>query len=243
MPAILSLNSIVPYKKKLVTDDDFSTLAVVLSCAIPVSFSITMIALLIGHEVNPSAWVPQTLQMLISNVIFDSLTIITTFTILSWAISSSGFLRIPLAIMLDLLAAAILACASLYFGLLFTDKVLSLREVFSVLIAKSTDETRLEFGPYFWVMHTTFIPTLIYLFMIMLAWVGKTMLTPVRWFFGKGQEHKNPLTLTAALCGIFIAIFSLLAFVAGEAQKYAEQREAIKKTSVSQLFIHKERRL
>jgi hypothetical protein len=117
-----------------------------------------------------------------------------------------------------------LACGSLYFGLVITDKALNLSQILHILIGRSIDNTHYELSPYFWTMHTTFIPTLLYLSLILFCWIGKAMLIPVRWFFGKGQEHKNPLKLAAALCGLFVAIFTVLAFVASAAQERAEKK-------------------
>lgn len=50
---------------------------------IALSFVMTFFAFLLGHSASPGAWVPQTLQMLISNVLFDGLTVLITFTVLS----------------------------------------------------------------------------------------------------------------------------------------------------------------
>ena len=50
---------------------------------IALSFVLTFSAFFIGHKALPNAWIPQTLQMLISNVIFDGLTILTTFWLMS----------------------------------------------------------------------------------------------------------------------------------------------------------------
>ncbi|MET0751905.1 MAG: hypothetical protein ABWZ66_00965, partial [Pyrinomonadaceae bacterium] len=182
-------------------------------------FTVTLLALSVGHLVEPSAYVPQTLQMLISNVMFDGLTMAITFAILDKALSKEGMLRLPAAIVLDIIVAGIFAVSSLYFGLIFTDKAIGLQEIIYILFARSADNSHFELSPYFWVMHTTFIPTLLYLSMILFCWAAKALLIPVRWFFGKGHEHKNPLKLTATLCGIFIAIFTVLSLAAGSAQE------------------------
>jgi hypothetical protein len=75
-------------------------------------------------------------------------------------------------------------------------------------------------------MHTTFLPTLLYLFFILFCWTGKALLIPARWFFGKGQEHKNPLKLTAMLCGIFAALFGILYFVTDAAYQRAKEKDS-----------------
>jgi hypothetical protein len=77
---------------------------------IMLGMSSTFIALMIGHITDPSAHVPQTFQMLISNMIFDGLTMVATFWILNKALAQNAMFRLPVAIFLDIIVAAILAC-------------------------------------------------------------------------------------------------------------------------------------
>jgi len=147
-----------------------------------------------------------------------------TFAILSWAMKRAGVLRIPVAIFLDLLAAAVLACASLYFGLVHTEHALSFKALLHILVARSLDGSRFELSPYFWAMHTTFLPTFFYLGLVLLCWLAKLMLSIVKAFFGKGHTHSHPFKLTAALCALVAACFTALAFAADAGKQYAEQR-------------------
>jgi hypothetical protein len=75
------------------------------------------------------------------------------------------------------------------------------------------------------VMHTSFIPTAIYCFIILNAWFGKFILLPIKWFFGIGQEHKNPIKLTVALCGCLVAIFALLYYATGVLEEHIKLQE------------------
>jgi hypothetical protein len=79
------------------------------SFAVAISFTVTFFAILLGHLANPSAWLPQTFQMLMSNVIFDGFTMVATLMILSWAIKRKSTLRIPIAVFIDIVIAALLA--------------------------------------------------------------------------------------------------------------------------------------
>ena len=191
-----------------------------------IGFTVTFVALLIGHAADPAAYVPQTFQVLASNVLFDGLTMVLTFTILSWAVGRGWLFSIPLAVFLDLVAAALLACCSLYFALVGTEHALSVRELLWVLVAHSPDGSRVKLSPYFWTMHTTFLPTFAYLALILVTWFAKLLLTPVKWFFGKGHEHKSPLKLTAALCTTISVIFGLLFLGAGSAYERAKEKAA-----------------
>ncbi|HEV7643750.1 MAG TPA: hypothetical protein VGO50_07350 [Pyrinomonadaceae bacterium] len=209
-------------KRKKKELEDF---LIYLSIGVVGGLTITLWAMAIGHLVEPSAYVPQTLQMLISNVIFDGLTMAITFAILSKALSKDGLFRLPIGILLDIVVAGVFAICSLYFGLIFTDKALSLQETFHVLFARSADNTYWGLSPYFWVMHTTFIPTLLYLSLILFCWIAKALLIPVKWFFGLGQENKNPLKLTGLLLGVFAAIFGGLYVGFGLLQERAKEIE------------------
>jgi hypothetical protein len=54
----------------------------------------------------------------------------------------------------------------------------------------------------------------VYLSIILLGWLGKILSIPIKWFFGLGQEHKNPLKLTAGLFTLVSVIFFFLSFAA-----------------------------
>lgn len=212
----------------------------VFSFAMIGSFFITYFCFFIGHIAVPHATIPKTLQMIISNVLFDGITMVITFMILKWAISSSRLYRIPCAIFIDLFIAGVLACASLYFGLIYSENEISLIEVWNVLLAKSPDGTSWELSPYFWAMHTTFIPSLIYLSIIFFAWIGKLILTPVAWFFGKGQAHKNPLKLTVSICTLISVILTSLAYSTGAVEDYLKEKEKALQNKAAVISITKE---
>ncbi len=187
--------------------------SILISTTFSLSLFITLFAILIGHFISPNEWLPQTYQMLISNVFFDGITILTTFYLLSWAIEKKSMLRIPIAILTDLFLATIYAILSLYSGLIFTSHALSMGQVIDTLIVMSLMKGVFDFGPFFWTMHTTFLPTVFYLGLICLALIDKAILIPINWFFEKGQEHKNPLKLTAALWSLFAVVFGVLSFL------------------------------
>ena len=172
------------------------------------SFAVTLGSLGVGHMMSPMAWVPQTVQMLFSNILCDGLTLVGTFWLLRWAVAKKAMFRIPTAIVVDVVIAAVLAGLSLFCGLTFTEHCLSIGEVGNILVGRAAEGGRFEFGPYFWVMHTTFIPTIIYLGLILVCWLGKAMLTIAEKFTGRALEHEKPLALTAALFGIFFAVFT-----------------------------------
>ncbi len=201
------------------------------------SIAITLLGLSIGHFVTPNASLPRSLQIVISNMIFDGFTVLITFKILKWAIAKKSLLMIPIAICLDILCAGFLACCSIYFGLVKTENSLNLFEITNILIAKSPDGTYFELGPYFWIMHTTFIPTIIYLSIIFACWIGKISLVPVRWFFGVAQIHKHPLRLSSYLCALFSAIFFSMYQAVNFIEKNLINQNNEKEKSVNTLLI------
>ncbi len=182
-----------------------------LSLSISASFLLTLCALAIGHAATPDAWVPQTLQMLIANVIFDGLTVLATYVILSRAIGPQRKYSIPVAVVLDVVVAALFASASLWFGLLGTEHALSVKQTLWVLIAKSPEGTGIHLGPYFWAMHTTFLPTLFYLAVIVLCGAAKLIVLPVAKVLSKGEAVDKPHHLTAGVFALVCVIFFGLA--------------------------------
>lgn len=91
------------------------------------SILITLLAMFAGHLSEINAFLPLTLQMLFSNITFDAITMLATFWILRSAIGPNRHFSIPIAIILDLFLAAILACGSLWFGLVGTYYALPLK--------------------------------------------------------------------------------------------------------------------
>ena len=162
--------------------------------------------------IAPDLQVPQTFQMLVSNVLLDGVTMLVTFELLAWAVKKHTMLRIPAAISFDVVVAAVLACASLYFGLVLTEQALTIIETINVLLGRAPEGIGVEFGPYFWAMHTTFLPTLVYIGLILLTWLAKVLLGLSRLFFKIGYESSNPLSFTY---GVLNAVWAMFAATAG----------------------------
>ncbi len=190
------------------------------AAAFSLSFLLTLFSFLVGHFSHPSSYVPQTFQMLFSNAVCDALTLLATIAILAWAVRERVLFRLPFAILCDITIAAVLAVLSLYLGLVFTKHALTLAQVAGVLVGRSPTGQDYEFGPCFWAMHTTFIPTLVYLSITLIAWLGKAILSPVTWFLGKGHENRNPLKLTAAVMGLLFALCGVAAYGLGSGEEY-----------------------
>ena len=189
---------------------------------VSLSFVVTILALLIGHIGSPDSWIPMTMQMLISNLLFDGFTMVTTFSLLGWYLQRRSSKRLFGAVAADIVACGILACLSLYFALVFTDQALSFNEVARILVALSPNQNEYDLGPYFWAMHSTFLPTLIYVGILLLCWFGKELLLVVRWFFLINAESKRPLELTSCLLGVLATVFFGLGVAMEQAHKFLQ---------------------
>ena len=194
------------------------------SFACAISFSVTLAALLIGHSAQNNAWVPQRISMLLSNVLFDGLTLIVTLFILRQAIKPENHVSIPIAVLLDIVLAAVFACGSLWCGLRFTEHPITLRETLNVLILRSTDGAHWEIGPFFWAMHTTFAPTGVYLAVILMCWLAKLIYRPINWVFYRGKTT-NPFGLTVALSACIAAVLFGISTLMGHMEDRAKLGE------------------
>ncbi|MCG8593939.1 MAG: hypothetical protein MI785_06120 [Kiloniellales bacterium] len=182
------------------------------SMAIICSFGLTFFAFLIGHIFEPGAWIPRTIQLLIANIIFDTLTIFFTFLLIEWSINRRNMLLVlPIVIVLDLAIAAILACGSIYCGLLLTSEQLTFGQAIEILVGNYPDgRVGLNLGPYFWAMHTVFIPTIIYMILIIVFWCAKAFLILIHSLLGAARQHERPLEVTSYFLTIFTVFFTTL---------------------------------
>lgn len=176
---------------------------------ITASLMLTYGAFVIGHMIDPAAYVPQTLQMIVSNAVFDGLTFALTLLImrlvsLLHAESVSTLFVLLLLIIADLAIAALLAIGSIFFGLLGTEHAVSIGECVRVLIGLSPHEASLDFGPIFWVMHTAFIPTAIYLAFVGVMTLSKVVMSIALIISGKALVRGFMATgaVMATLAGI-----------------------------------------
>ncbi|HEY4934761.1 MAG TPA: hypothetical protein VII23_24600 [Terriglobales bacterium] len=193
---------------------------------------LTLVALVIGHRFYPLAYVPQTAQMFAANVVCDFLSFVFSIGLLLgavtpearpavWSQSEISRLRlpklpIPTAVAADLGIALVFACLSLWCGLVFTNHAIPATAVLRTLIGRSISGREWAFGPYFWVMHTTFILTLLYLGAILVTLIAKAGLAPTRWLLERfGNRDINPIRLVASLMALAGASLGALRLLLG----------------------------
>jgi hypothetical protein len=208
------------------TPKHFVSNLIVFGLTLPLSFAITVASLAIGHHIDPSLWLPRAWQMMLSNVMFDSLTVVVTLNILGWSVpekeeaegqeENKGIkerrLSLLIAIPAACLIAGVFACTSLWCGLGFSPHAVSPLETLHALIGRSPDGHRWSFGPLFWTMHTTFIPVLIVLSAIVLLWIAHlVVISPVYGWLGMSKEETaSPFKVTKGFLGIWAALFMIL---------------------------------
>jgi len=172
------------------------------------SVAVTLSALSIGHRFDPGASVPQNLRMLGSNAVFDGATVVASLYVLARSIPPRRVMAIPTAVTVNALLGLVFAIASLWVGV----KELTFVQVVRVLVAHSIDGRRWDIGPYFWAMHTIFLPLLIYLALVMVCWSGKVVIKFQEFFYGRAALPEiNGLNMTARLLGVFAALFAVAA--------------------------------
>jgi hypothetical protein len=181
---------------------------------ISASMTLTFVALALGHALHPELDAPRTWQLFAANAVGGGLILSSTFLVVRWAVARSKLVgRIPLAILFDLGIAATLSCLALYVGLFGTAQALAPGAVFHVLLGFAPDGRAHEFGPYFWTMHTTFLPIALYLLVLLIAWLIKVALDPAAWLVRQAAMRETPLRYLAAAAGIYVAAFSALGVV------------------------------
>jgi len=171
---------------------------------ISLSLLATYSALLIGKLCEPLSDIPVNPFFFISNSIGDSLTVLATYIIINKIINIKKYRYIPLLILLDLVIAFILSTYVLFSSSIVADY--TFYDMRYTLIGRSIDNTEWYFGPYFWAIYTTFIPTIIYLTIIYSAYLLKLIYVPIISFLSKGKFADNPVHFTAGAFAFLGAI-------------------------------------
>jgi hypothetical protein len=170
---------------------------ILFGASVGLSFFFTILTMFIGRELSPQSLVPQTKRMLWSNALFDGATVVASLYVLERAIPPLKRFNIFLAVLLNLVLGTLFAWGSLWFGI----KGLLLKEALWVFVGHSLDGTHWELGPYFWTMHSTFLPLLFYLVAILFCWTAKMFLSYRMWFHQRAKELDG-LAMTSNFLGL-----------------------------------------
>ncbi len=180
------------------------TIAIGVAGGASVSFAVTLIAIMIGrqfHSGGATTDISPLPRLFFANAFFDGLTLIFTVWLVGQAVKASEgpmnrFLAAPtrstlqgarlalgatggliVLLLIDILFAGAFAVGSLYFALQGTDWAVSPQGALFVLFGLSPDGNALRFDTAFWIMHTTFGPSVLFLLALlygivfMLVWM------------------------------------------------------------------------
>jgi hypothetical protein len=118
--------------------------------------------------------------MILANALFDGLTFTATLLLMRQVDRFNGwvaFLVLIVLIGVDLVVAGLLAFGSLFAGLMGSAHALDVQGLTAVLLGQPPDASTHALGPLFWVMHTAFLPTGIYLFFIAFWALAKVIMS------------------------------------------------------------------
>lgn len=250
---------------------------------------LTLSSFVVGKALSPLALAPHSMQMFVSNAVFDLSTVLLTY----WAWrplkvdSGQPSLRLARLVLVPIGFASIFSCSALYFGLVGTANQLSpievartfvglpysptlerrstpiIYEIFDEIVesyeaGKMTgqelyaaaifqysvldDSTLLDYvieknpnlhqakkfkysiirinstrnaslGPYFWVMHTTFIPFMVVLSIIVFGLWARLLSEPARWLSARARLLESPHELVALFLAAVGATFVMLQYI------------------------------
>jgi hypothetical protein len=184
--------------------------AVLFAMTIATSFWITALALFIGHQLDPMSPIPATQRLFWTNAVCDGLTVVISLRILVRVVVPRSTLTVLSGAFLVSMVGLFFACASVWLGV----RELSMPSVARILIGRSVEGEQWHFGPYFWAMHTVFIPLLCCFVMMWCCYLAKAVASFRQWFYSTArQDEINGLAMSSALLGLVVTSFGAIAAV------------------------------
>ena len=178
--------------------------------ALPAAFVLTFLALQAGAVADHGSELPKTWSMLIASMVFASAAVPSTLAIIE-AVNRQG--RLVAGVVACVGVAAALSSAVLVFGD-FPGPMTAAR-VLNGLLGISADGGEIFLGPEFWVMHLPFLPVLVFVAGLAVAWLAKAVVVVSRRLAGAGMETRRPLVLTGVLCLAWAGILGSVAVSMG----------------------------
>jgi len=121
--------------------------------------------------------------------------------------------------------ACVVALLSVGLGLLGTPLALDISSLAHVFIGLDPEGRHWQFGPYFCVMHTTFIPLIVYLALLWVCWTAKVALLVGRLFVGRAMHQDiNGLRMTSGLFAVFAAVLGAATYFTFVAEQLLNAR-------------------
>lgn len=126
--------------------------------ALPVSFILVFLALLLGQLAIQKTVPTRTVQMLLVSTTIGAFSLPAAICALSPFMSGKGLIGSLPTLLNGLVTAMGLSIALLYFSYLSTPNEVSLAQSVNILFALDESGKRIFLGPDFWVMHIPFVP-------------------------------------------------------------------------------------
>lgn len=182
-------------------------------------------------EINPNqSWYFQLLEKIVEQLENDLMCTtgsvsknekITEFLSQTWKkidISRKGLKgRAKIALFSDCLLAAVFSFVSIYISLYGTDLQMNISQLWSLFIGGFDGTNFTNIGPLFWVMHTTFVPSIVLWFLVISVLFFSKIINPlINWLFSskkkEDSDFMNEVRVSFAKTGsVLSAIGTLIA--------------------------------
>lgn len=106
-------------------------------------------------------------------------------------------MRPVICVFIDLVLAATFSFVAMYLGLYGTPDVMTFAELSSLFIGGFNGKEFTDLGPMFWIMHTTFIPTLVLWLVLLVLMLGAFVISPSVNYFARLLGHE-PININDA---------------------------------------------
>jgi hypothetical protein len=177
--------------------------------AISISGALTAVAFLVGSLMEPGSLAPRTKQFFSINAICDIGTTVLFYRNLQ--AHASNQIGAAATVIKSITQAGMLALIAAYVGTIATPVSLRITDTLWTFVGRSVGDTRWEFGPTFWAIHTTFLPVFGILVGLMACSLVKSGMLLSRRLLGRALlQHNDPINATAGVLAFLGAIFAVV---------------------------------
>jgi hypothetical protein len=199
-----------------------------IAAGIGISISVTIFAVYIGNYFYVTPYSIISPQLVLSNILFDSISVFIFVYLLRRY--DSNWIIVPI-----ILLSALFSILSVWFGLVGSKYALTIPEIGRILVARSPDGANFSVGGLFWLLHTTFMPILAFSLMLCILGIAKAiLLLTARMIQDASKSHYgSPWQIIAGSFTCMVVILSAFVNVADVMKDRAERREHTKPSTVT----------
>lgn len=166
------------------------------------SYSISAIALYQGDVLNYN-YKDYLGRIFTINFVLDFLTLVFTVLILKLALLTKNIFFQLILIGVDIFLTFSLTCIDLYSISIITKEQISFQEIINIILGKSSDGKNWNINQWFYLVHTTLIPTIFYLTILVFSLFAKTVILPISKIIGNASILDRPHWITAVSFSMF----------------------------------------